>query len=107
MNIARLNEIFTTRGVAAALTAAKVAQMADWIIRALEAGQWEPGKKRAVKTADVETILGSKGDVTLYTVKHDGVLKHIIKQIRGESGKVISAEPLNTLNIAQAMKIIL
>lgn len=107
MNIARLNQIFTTRGPAAALQTARVAQMDDWIIRALEAGEWEPGKKRAAKTVDVETILGSKGDVTLYTVKRAGVLIHIIKQIRGESGEIVSAEPLNTLNIAQAMKIIL
>jgi hypothetical protein len=51
MNIARLNEIFTTRGSAVALQTARVAQMDDWIIKKLEAGQWEPGKKAEPKTA--------------------------------------------------------
>ncbi len=51
MNIAKINEIFTARGAAAALASATAAQMDDWIIRALENGTWEPGKKSEPRAA--------------------------------------------------------
>ena len=51
MNIAKLNDIFTNRGAAAALASARAAMMDDWIIRALENGTWEPGKKSEPKPA--------------------------------------------------------
>ena len=47
MSIAHLNSIIATRGLEAGLAYAEAAQMDDWIINKLEAGEWEPGKRFA------------------------------------------------------------
>jgi hypothetical protein len=51
MNIAKINDIYTRDGREAALKSARAAMMDDWIIRKLEADEWEPGKKSEPRAA--------------------------------------------------------
>lgn len=99
--IAIINKVFDRDGAAAAAERADVLGE-GWAARKIRAGEWnrQPAKP-------VEVPLGSKGDVTLHAVKVDGKIVRIMKTVRGESGDTVSAEPLDTINIAEAMKIIL
>lgn len=58
MNITKLNDIFITRGVAAALDSARAAQMSSWIIQKLENSTWEPGLKKSLTLSTIEDVIG-------------------------------------------------
>jgi hypothetical protein len=106
MSTALINRVFNRDGAEAALATARAAQAPLGIIRSLEDGTFTPDFK-PTKKVTAEVPLGSKGDVTLHAVKVDGKIVRIVKTIRGESGDTVSAEPLDTVIIAEAMKIIL
>lgn len=99
--IAIINKVLNREGAEAAAVRADLLGE-GWAARKIRDGEWnrQPAKP-------VEVLLGSKGDVTLHAVKVDGKIVGIVKTIRGESGEIISAKPLGTLIIAEAMKTIL
>jgi hypothetical protein len=108
MQISKLNKIFTTRGPAATLATAVAAQMEPWIIRKLEAGEWEPGKKSAPKPKLVETrsTVDRNGDKRLVKVSLNGnFLGYQIETI-GESGEVVSRQSLGDMNLTAARNVL-
>ncbi len=95
-----INRVLATDGIEAAAVRADLIG-AGWAATKLRAGEWN--KKPA---GEISIPLGSKGDVSLFAFKRDGRITRIVKQIRGESGKVVSTEPLDTINIVEAMKVL-
>ncbi len=106
MSIHQLNVIGRRDGLEAAIRYAEVAQLPRNIRRPLKDGEWSFDGKPYQNRGE-EIHLGSKGDVSLHAVKVDGKIVRIVKSIRGESGELVSAEPLDTIIIAEAMKVIL
>jgi hypothetical protein len=96
-----INRVFAAEGAAAAAARAELIG-APRLAAKIRAGEWnrQPAKP-------VEVPLGSKGDVSLHAVKFHGKVVRIVKSVRGESGEIVSAEPLDTVSIVEAMKIIL
>jgi hypothetical protein len=99
--IAIINRVYANEGAeAAAIRADLIGE--GWAAKKIRAGEWN-----TQPVAETNIRLGHKGDVALHAVKRDGKIVRIVKSIRGESGQIVSAEPLDTTNIAEAMKVLL
>lgn len=106
MNITNLNRIFTTRGAAAALDTARAAMMDGWIIRKLEAGEWNVDHKPAPKPVEIRTVVDRVGDNRLVKVTLGRDVLGYQLEVMGESGKVVSIEGLGKLSLAEARALI-
>lgn len=108
MNIAKLNDIFARQGSAAALQSARAAQMDEWIIRKLEAGEWEPRAKSATTQVqkptlrEVRTIVDRNGDKRLVKVMLGRDFLGYQVELIGQSGEIISTEGLGKLSLTEA-----
>ena len=106
MNIAKINEIYSTRGSAAALASARAAMMDDWIIDKLEAGEWDVSHKSAPKPFERDRIVDRHGDKRIVkTTLGAEVLGYSVETL-GESGDVVSREGLGKLSLAEARALI-
>jgi hypothetical protein len=108
MNIAKLNDIFARQGSAAALQSARAAQMDDWIIRKLEAGEWEIRAKPVTTLVqkptlrEVRTTVDRNGDKRLVKVMLGRDFLGYQVELTGQSGGIISTEGLGKLSLAEA-----
>ena len=102
MNITDINRIVSTRGQALALNSARAAQMADWIIRKLEAGAWDPNHKPAVET---KSVFDRNGDKSLVMVKKAAKFVRFELLVKGESGDVTTTN-LGAISATQARSVI-
>lgn len=107
MSIAHLNSIFTNRNPAAALAYAEAAQMQDWIIDLLRAGNWDPSRKAASKLSVSTATFTQKdvdhaGDTYLVKVDRNGAFYGYMVEERGESGEVLFAKSLGRITQTEA-----
>lgn len=106
MQISKLNDIFTTRGAAAALDTARAAMMDDWIIAKLEAGEWGVSHKSAPKPVKRDRIVDHHGDKRIVkTTLGTDALGYSVETL-GESGNVVSREGLGKLSLSEARALI-
>ena len=106
MNITNLNRIFTTRGAAAALATATAAQMPQWVIAKLEAGQWDVNHKPAPKPREVRQVVDRNGDRRLVKVSLGSEILGYQVEYMGESGDVIRTEGLGKMSLAESRALI-
>ena len=106
MNIAKINDIYTRDGREAALKSARAAMVDDWIIRKLEADEWDVSHKSAPKPVKRDTIVDRHGDKRIVkTTLGTDTLGYSVETL-GESGNVVSREGLGKLSLSEARALI-